>query len=83
MKYFYKVFTLLLVCFTMCSCKEETKQVTRQYELPDDLSSCKVYEMSGNGSLRTLTVVHCPNATTSTTHSCGKNCTATNNVISE
>lgn len=75
----YLLITLLAITLIGCGTKEQTTN----YYLPSDLSDCKVYYVSGKGVNRNLYVVRCPNSTTSTTHSCGKNCTASNTVIEE
>lgn len=66
MKYLVLIATLGL----LAGCDTSTKEVSRDYIMPDGLKDCKVYEM--NSRTRTdLHVVLCPNATTSTSWETG------------
>jgi len=61
MKYILISLLLLLV-----SCTRETSEVTQEYQLPAELSDCKVYTMNAESGNR-LHVVRCPLSTTSST----------------
>lgn len=78
MKYLILVIAVLL----MMGCSKTTSERTHDYILPTGLEHCKVYNMT-DGHVKSLTVVHCPDSTTSTTHSCGKSCIRHTTVISE
>lgn len=76
-----KYAAILLSLVVLSGCERSTSERTDDFILPEGLKHCKIYKLS-NG-ISHMKVVHCPNSTTSTTHSCGKNCTAHNTVISE
>jgi hypothetical protein len=69
----------ILIIFLAISCSPYHKPKT-EYSLPSELKDCKIFEIS-DGS-KTLYVVKCPNATTTTswTRTCGKNCTTTEHL---
>lgn len=69
--------TTLLI---LTACTPHTQQ-TYDFVLPQELSHCKVYQMSDSSANR-IRVVHCPNASTTTAHMSGKVMTSTT-VISE
>lgn len=65
----------------LSSCAKETTNTTGSYEMPPEMEGCKVFYLQS--TINHLYVVHCPHANTTTKHSCGKNCTRSNTVISE
>jgi hypothetical protein len=75
MKLFY-VFFIFLV-----GCDANYTDVKQHYKLPPEMSSCSLYELKGDSSVRTLFVVRCDNQTTTNNiHSCGKGCTKRTDV---
>lgn len=78
MKY---IFLIVISLIGILGCDTKTTQVTNDWVLPEELSHCKIYSMKSNGNH--MRVVYCPNATTTTFHSCGKNCTTNNTFTSE
>lgn len=69
-KYILIVLSILL----LMSCEPSTSE-DRGFILPEGLNHCKSYFMS-DGKGRVITVIHCPNSTT-TTQSGGKHKTST------
>ena len=73
------ILTSLLV---LASCSPSYEDQTGRFtQMPEALKNCKIYYISNGDD--GMSVVHCPNAETTTKYSCGKNCTKTNTVISE
>lgn len=72
---------LLLSIILLFGCEKSTQETTDNYILPEGLKHCKIYSLDNGGS--SITVLHCPNSSTTTTHSCGKSCTANNTIIAE
>lgn len=54
-----------------------SKSLDSNYTLPSELSDCKIVKLVGSGMSRDLYVVRCPNSSTTTRYSCGKNCDQT------
>ena len=63
-----KIILVSLLLLTGCEAKTTEK---RNFILPGGMEDCKVYSMS-NGRGIYITVVRCPNSSTSTSYSCGK-----------
>jgi hypothetical protein len=71
----YVIFMFLLV-----GCEKTITDKSHRFELGLGLQDCKVYSLfSEHGE--SLTVVRCPNSSTTVKHSCGKNCNKTVSVI--
>lgn len=66
--------TIATLMVTGCDDSDTGSQrnVTAKYNLPTEMADCVIYRMSGGMSVNELTVVRCPNSTTSTTHQEGK-----------
>lgn len=75
---------LIAAIFLVVGCSKSTKNVSEKYELPEGLTDCTVYYMTGENA-RSLTVVRCPNSSTTTRYSfkSGKSTTTHNNVVVE
>ena len=72
---------IIIAALLLYGCDASYKDVKQHYKLPDDLSDCKIYELNGDSSSRTLYVVRCAEqTTTSEQHSCGKGCINKNSV---
>ena len=65
----------------LSGCETETKEVSQNYDIPEGLKDCKLYEMKGKDGGR-LTIVRCPLSATTTTYSAGKS-TVTNTVVEQ
>lgn len=75
---------VLAILMLGCSAGEpSTDDITDKYVLPGLMQECKIYRLYDNNNTSPIKVVHCPNATTTTIHSCGKGCNASNTVIDE
>ena len=59
----------LIALLLFAGCSTKTNQ-SNTFVLPPELSHCKIYYMQGG--MAWAYVVHCPNATTTTTHGHGK-----------
>lgn len=62
---------LLMVCLLavgLAGCDAETQDLSASFKIPKELADkdCKMYRMQGSGT--TVYVMHCPGATTSTSH---------------
>lgn len=79
MKYLF----CIMIALVLSACEKRTVELGERYTLPSELKHCKVYRMETNSVGRDITVVHCPNAATTTQHRCGKSCTAENVIIAE
>ena len=76
--------SIILVALLLCGCDASYSDVKQHYKLPDDLSDCKIYELYGGASSRTLYVVRCAEqTTTSEQHSCGKGCDSKSSVTAD
>lgn len=64
-------------------CSKSYSDNSDSYLLPEGLKHCKVYRLNGDSGSRDVTVVHCPNSSTTTEYSCGKGCYHSNTVIQE
>lgn len=62
---------ILVLLLLLVGCERTTKDATTNFILPTGMEDCKVYSMS-NGRGIYITVVRCPNSSTSTSYSCGK-----------
>ncbi len=73
---------LITAIFLVVGCSK--KNVSEKYELPEGLTDCTVYYMTGENA-RSLTVVRCPNSSTTTRYSfkSGKSTVTHNNVVVE
>lgn len=60
---------ILVSLLLMVGCEAKTTE-KRNFILPEGMEDCKIYDMH-NGSYA-ITVVRCPNSSTSTSYSCGK-----------
>ena len=75
---------IIIAALLLCGCDASYSDVRQHYKLPDDLSGCKIYELDGDASSRTLYVVRCADqTTTSEQHSCGKGCVRKSSVTAE
>lgn len=64
---------LILAAFAalmLVGCDAETRDRTESYIMPKELAdkSCKVYRMESDGRAKTLYVLYCPNAQTTTSY---------------
>lgn len=60
MKYF-----IVLLALILCGCDPSGSEITHTYSvMPEGLKDCKIYTISNGG--REVTVVRCPNSSTST-----------------
>lgn len=59
-----KLFVLFLI-LTLSACSKETTNISEKYQLPNELSDCKIYRMIAEGG-SSLTLVRCPNSSTTT-----------------
>ena len=72
---------IIIASLLLCGCDASYSDVKQHYKLPGDLSDCKIYELNGDSSSRTLYVVRCAEqTTTSEQHGCGKGCVRKNSV---
>lgn len=60
-----KCLCVIMSVLALSACTPETSDVSERYQLPEELSACKVYRMDSSRGSR-LTVLHCPNAQTTT-----------------
>ena len=75
---------IIMAALFLCGCDASYSDVKQHYKLPDDLSDCKIYELYGVASSRTLYVVRCAEqTTTSEQHSCGKGCVSKRSVTAD
>lgn len=75
---------LVIMAIALVGCEKEQRDVSQKYLLGDGLSDCNIYELrSESGKL--ITVVRCPNSSTSTNYveSTGKVSTTYNNMVVE
>lgn len=74
-----KLCILLIVFITGCT--QPSFSEKKYLVLPDELSDCRFYNVDPGGLQNNITIVRCPNSSTTTqyTQSCGKNCTVTKN----
>lgn len=68
----------IFISITFCSCEPYYKEL-KFGVLPDELKDCKTFYLSSEDG-NTITVMRCPNSTTSSTYRVGKH-TATTVVI--
>ena len=72
---------IIIAALLLYGCDASYSDVKQHYKLPDDLSDCKIYELNGDSSSRTLYVVRCAEQTTTgEQHSCGKGCVRKSSV---
>ena len=71
---------MLLVAGLLVGCSAESKTITSSYELPPELSHCKVFFLDDGSISGYMRVLYCPHAITTTTHMVGKT-TANNTVV--
>ena len=75
---------IIMAAALLCGCDASYSDVKQDYKLPEDLSDCKIYELYGGTSARTLYVVRCAEqTTTSEQHSCGKGCVSKSSVTAD
>lgn len=67
MKYLLFVFAFIM----LLGCEPYAKEKTQGYILPDELKSCKIYELQSDGGSQMRALV-CPHANTSTSYMNGK-----------
>lgn len=65
-----KLLIAVLCTFALVGCSR-TQNTTSRYELPDELSDCSVYYVKEN-VVNGMTVVRCPNSTTTTVYKQGE-----------
>lgn len=75
-----KKFLLLSLLLFLVSCSKETHEITENYQLENELKDCTIHYLQAK-QYASLTVVRCPNSSTTTKYSCGKNCARTNVVL--
>lgn len=76
-----KMLMSLMVVGLLAGCSPSTKEISHSYVLPEELKHCSIYRLfSGDGSL--MTVVHRPNANTTTSYTSGKSVNSVT-VVSE
>lgn len=63
-----KKFVFIALSLLFSSCSSETLDISRKYDIPKDLNDCSFYLMRNNEG-GAITVVRCPNSSTSTTTS--------------
>lgn len=64
---------LTLIIVLLSGCERATQEATQSFSLPKELIDCRVYYMTSGGATYTrITVVRCPNSSTSTSYGCGK-----------
>lgn len=75
------IFILTLI---LTACSKETKNISERYQLPDELSDCRVYRMRAEGG-NVITLVRCPNSSTTTSYrrSNGKSSSRYSNTVIE
>lgn len=75
MKTFIKYLTVVFLVFTVIGCNIRTEERTNAFNVPKELSDCKIYSLGTNGSdniAQIITVVRCPNSSTTTDYKSGK-----------
>jgi hypothetical protein len=75
MKTFIKYTVITLIAVSMLGCNIDSEETTSTFNIPKELSDCKIYKVGTNKTTeRTdiITVVRCPNSSTSTTYRSGK-----------
>lgn len=60
-----KYLILIITALVLTACTPSVEETTENWKLNKDLSDCKVYFLH-NGSIKSLTVVRCPNSATAT-----------------
>lgn len=64
---------ILLATGLLVGCGEAyNKTITNSYELPSELSHCKVFYLDDGGVSGHMRVLYCPQSITTSTHSVGK-----------
>ena len=61
----YLAITALVLLFS--GCKTETTETQANYQLPEGLQDCKIYDMESQSS-QNIIVARCPNSTTTTNY---------------
>lgn len=64
-------FLILISTIFVMSCGQ-TSEETSNYNLPKELSDCKIYRLSSEGVGSTLNIMRCPLSSTSVSYSSGK-----------
>lgn len=59
-----KIILIALVTF-LVGCEAETVDVSHEYQIPDELADC-IFKRMNSSTGKLITVVRCPNSTTST-----------------
>lgn len=67
---------LLLAVLLLSGCDAYNQDVTRKYIMPQGLNDCKVYSVRADGG-GYITVVRCPNSSTTSRFGKGGNATVT------
>lgn len=62
-----KKFVIIALSLLFASCGKETREISGNYSIPKGLSDCEFYSMKNDMNI--ITVVRCPNSSTSTTTS--------------
>lgn len=75
---------IVILTLILTACSKETKNISERYQLPKELSDCKVYSMRAEGGFN-ITLVRCPNSSTTTsyTRSSGKSSSRYSNTVVE
>ena len=66
-----KSFVMLVVLLTLAGCEKKTTEVSSEYEIPNGLKDCSIYEMNSENGKR-FYVTRCPFSATSTDSPSGK-----------
>jgi hypothetical protein len=63
---------MVFVMVSLSGCAKSATENTSHYDLPDGLKDCKIFYLGSDNSLTGITVVRCPNSSTTTTYKQGK-----------
>ena len=65
-----KLLIIASIALAITGCTPSAKDISEQYTMPEELKDCTITYLQGKYTH--LTVVRCPNSTTSTTYPVGK-----------
>lgn len=66
-----KIVLAILVALALTACTPDSRDTTKDYDLPEGLSDCRAYWLKDtNGS--SMTVIRCPNSAVTTGQKSGK-----------
>lgn len=66
-----KLFITTMCTFALVGCNKSSVELTSKYNIPQELSDCKIYFVGANNGTG-ITVVRCPNSSTTTSYKQGK-----------